>query len=175
MNWYWWILALVALKCTRKLVHFFSQLVPIFTNINSITLYYSYFTHEQHGIALPVTCYWYKGSDTTYLVRMCKVFSVIFYVCNCLSVILSLVVWVFICIRNMYIYILLKPKYEWKYVSFGIYHFDLWNHQFNIFDQEQINMYVYWCVYYVSYVWMLFLFVTDSKIYTIQSSIKYLL
>ena len=28
----------MALKCTRKLVHFYSQLVPIFTNISSITL-----------------------------------------------------------------------------------------------------------------------------------------
>ena len=30
----------LALKCTRKLVLFYSQLVPIFTNISSITLYY---------------------------------------------------------------------------------------------------------------------------------------
>ena len=29
----------LALKWTRKLVHFYSQLVPIFTNISSITLY----------------------------------------------------------------------------------------------------------------------------------------
>ena len=33
----------LALKCTRKLVHFYSQLVPKFTNISSITLYYLIF------------------------------------------------------------------------------------------------------------------------------------
>ena len=30
----------LVLKCTRKLVQFYTQLVPIFTNISSVTLYY---------------------------------------------------------------------------------------------------------------------------------------
>ena len=39
----------MALKCTRKLVQFYSQLVQIFTNISSITLYFMLYININKG------------------------------------------------------------------------------------------------------------------------------
>ena len=40
LNWYWWILALVGFKMHQQAHAFYSQLMPIFTFISSITLLY---------------------------------------------------------------------------------------------------------------------------------------
>ena len=56
LDWYWWIFALVGFKMhSKSRVHFYSQLVPIFTNISSITLYYNATLDQFSGLLATIT------------------------------------------------------------------------------------------------------------------------